>query len=41
LDSSYAQGFEDGVELCYSKVTEAKTLEEAKAEIEKIWDKTE
>jgi hypothetical protein len=35
----YARGFEDAVELCYAKVTEAKTLEDARAEIEKIWGK--
>jgi len=39
LDESYARGFEDAVELCYAKVTEAKTIEEARAEVEKIWGK--
>jgi len=39
LDSNYARGFEDGIQLCYAKVTEAKTLEEAKATIEGIWGK--
>lgn len=37
LDGSYARGFEDAVELCYAKVNEAKELEEARAEVEKIW----
>ena len=39
MDGSYARGFEDAIELCYAKVNEAKTLEEARQEIEKIWGK--
>ena len=39
MDSTYARGFEDAIELCYAKVTEAKTLEEAKASIDKVWGK--
>ena len=35
----YARGFEDGVALCSTKVSDAKTLEEARNEIEWIfWD---
>ena len=37
LDGSYARGFEDATKLCYAKVTEAKTLEKAGAEVEKHW----
>jgi hypothetical protein len=37
LDSNYARGLEDGVELCYAKVNSAKTIEEARASIEEIW----
>jgi len=39
MDRPYPRGFEDAVELCYAKVTEAKTLEEARAEVEMIWGK--
>jgi len=33
----YFRGFEDAVELCLHKVSSAKTLDKAKAEIERIW----
>lgn len=39
LDGPYARGFEDALELCYAKVNEAKTIEEARADVEKIWGK--
>ena len=39
MTEPYARGFEDGVELCYAKVNSAKTLDEARAEIERIWGK--
>jgi hypothetical protein len=33
----YARGFEDGVALCNTKVADAKTLEEARQALERIF----
>jgi len=39
MSHEYARGFEDAIELCYAKVNEVKTLEDARAEVENIWGK--
>ena len=41
MRNEYARGFEDGVSLCFAKANDAKTLEEVRGTIEKIWAKLE